>query len=69
MLSKDQRRRDRTAKVINKRDTKLMLNRLKDKLPEDLRIPNARYINQDRTLNWRRVLKSQTGKGHRLAVY
>ena len=63
---KDQRKRERTAYVINKRDTKLMLHRLKNKLPENLRIPNVRYDStQPRTSNWRRLLKRQTGKGQK----
>ena len=44
-----------------------MLHRLRNDIPENLRIPdNIRYNNiQSRTSNWRRLLKSQTGKGQK----
>ena len=56
---------ERRAMIRDKRDTKLMLHRLKGKLPEDLRVPTVRYhpSTKERTERWRRLLKTQTGKG------
>ena len=61
---REERARERTKVQREKRDTKLMLYRLKGKLPEDLRLPTPRYGNRrDRSKRWRRILKTQTGKG------
>ena len=64
ITTKEDRAKERTAHVRNKRDTKLMLHRLKGKLPEDLRLPAPTYSDrQSRTKRWRRLVKTQTGKG------
>ena len=44
-----------------------MLYRLRNNLPENLRVPdNIRYsTRQSRTSNWRRLLKTQTGKSQK----
>ena len=61
---REERARERTKVQREKRDTKLMLYRLKGKFPEDLRLPTPCYGNrQDRSKRWRRILKTQTGKG------
>ena len=60
----EDRARERTKVQRDRRDTKLMLHRLKGSFPEDLRLPSVRYgKKQDRTKRWRRILKTQTGKG------
>ena len=61
---REDRARERIAYTRNKRDTKLMLHRLKGRLPRDLRLPMTRYPNeQGRTNRWRALLKAQSGKG------